>query len=461
MRRFTRTVASRRWFARGLSRLSREALLRVGAAGPVSSTPATMAAVRSLSTTSLCLAPKEAPYQCGECGKTFRLLNALNHHILTRHGNNAKALMKKDGKMVEMSAEQLKAGSHGIGGAAAAAAAAPAPGLNATPSVDPSSTPLTPAPSLSAPGAVVGSGASTAGSGFPGMFGAPFGAAPLTSPQINQATAAGVVGGSAAPLPTPHSAAVDTVADEDTEKRNFVCTICQKTFRLEAALQHHYQAKHNMDMPSTLGGGGAAAAAASSSALPGVMGDLGGLPGSAASFASATGATASGAGGLSAAEAAVAASSSTAGLASMSAAQYIRQQEGALPNAPQYHLDVAPNAPEEGDVAAHWRCVNLCVLMGSVQEVEEGYVFQDHVLQFTVATEFANPAPGDPDMDFHTVRVYGADFWQPLKADIQAGGRFLVTGRLRMVPQFDTLMKKYYHYPVIQVFPGTGNVVRA
>ncbi|KPI84273.1 putative RNA-editing complex protein [Leptomonas seymouri] len=465
MRRFACAAAQRRWLVLGLSRVAR-GLLDAEAVHLLGSTPAVTVTVRALHTTPLCLTPKEAPYQCGGCGKTFRLLNALHHHILTRHGNNAKALMKKDGELVEMTAEQLKGGSH------SGASAPSVPGLSAAPSSHPSSPSFS--SSTAALPAVGGVGAVPAtGPGFPGLFGAPFGAAAdLNTPPAASSAPAGAVAGTpiASAVRAPGSSAAasgsastsgasaDAPAEADTEKRIHVCTICQKTFRLEAALQHHYQAKHNMDMPSLMGSGssssgGATSSASSSSAVAGGFAGFG-------SSGSSTAANGIGGAAVDAPPGGDASSSSSFSLAGMSAAQYIRQQEGTLPDAPQYHLDVAPNAPEEGDVAAHWRCVNLCVLMGSVQEVEEGYVFEDHVLQFTVATDFANPSPGDPDMDFHTVRVYGDEFWKPLKADIQAGGRFVVTGRLRMVPQFDTVMKKYYHYPVIQVFPGTGNVVR-
>jgi DNA-directed RNA polymerase subunit RPC12/RpoP len=444
MHRFTWGAVQRRWLLVGVPHVART-FARVNSPALMPFTSALTAAERSLHTTPLLRAPRESPYQCGECGKTFRLLNALNHHILTRHGNTAKALVKKDGKFVEMTAEQLKGSSSSQDGASPAAM----PGLSTTTSTNLASSP--PAPG--------GTAAAVSGAaGFPGMFGAPFGAsASLNAPPSTSADLAGATPGvpltsspsSSAAAATNGGASGDTLADEDTEKRSYVCTICQKTFRLEAALQHHYQAKHNMDMPSATGGSDSNAAVGTSESSAATAGGLAGSPGG------------SGGVGAGVSVAGTNGSLSSPGAGGTSAAQYIRQQEGTLPDAPQYHLDIAPNAPEEGDIAAHWRCVNLCVLMGSVQEVEEGYVFQDHVLQFTVVTEFANPAPGDPDMDFHTIRVYDAGFWQPLKADLQAGGRFLVTGRLRMVPQYDTTLKKYYHYPVIQVFPGTGNVVRA
>ncbi|CBZ23729.1 putative RNA-editing complex protein [Leishmania mexicana MHOM/GT/2001/U1103] len=444
MRRIGVATCQRRWLASAL-------LPRAGKCGApwsgdssVLDTAASLTtAVREVRSTAVCCAPKDAQYQCGGCGKTFRLVNALNHHIMTRHGNNAKALMKKDGKLVPVETDQLKGGVHCGSSSSSTATASSATLAGAAAAA--SSSPL--------------SGGAT--SPFPAHFAAPFGAAaasmggvapsftpPGTAPGVLQAPAA--AGGTTASHGDNGNGAVG--AAEETEKRMFVCTVCQKTFRLEAALQHHYQAKHNMDMPtsasspSSLGGASTAPGTGGASAsTPGEPGANGG--GSAGAFGGVPGGCAEG-------------TAAPANASSLGAAQYVRQQEGALPDAPQYHLDVAPNAPEEGDIAAHWRCVNMCVLMGDVQEVEEGYVFEDHVLQFTVATEFATPAPGDPDMDFHTVRVYGHEFWAPLKADVQCGGRFLVTGRLCMVPQFDTQLKKYYHYPVIQVFPGSGNVVR-
>ncbi|KAG5510971.1 hypothetical protein JKF63_06473 [Porcisia hertigi] len=432
MQRIAVATSQRRWLALALLRRARSHSTPWSRCSfLLDNGPPLTGAVREMCTTVVRYAPKEAQYQCGECQKTFRLLNALNHHIMTRHGNNATALMKKDGKMVPVEVDQLKGGAHGASSSlstAAPSAATPAGGATAT-------------SSFAAPGASTAAAASP----FPGLFAAPFGAATAV-PTGKQASPS-------APLdPTPAGGTpvsngdagngADKPSDADMEKRLFVCTLCQKTFRLEAALQHHYQAKHNMDMPtsaSTLasqsstgatpatGGVSAHTPGAASGGVPGAAGDVTTAPGNPPGF---------------------------------SALHYVRQQEGALPDAPQYHLDVAPNAPEEGDIAAHWRCVNLCVLLGEVQEVEEGYVFEDHVLQFTVATEFTAPAPGDPDMDFHTVRVYGHDFWAPLKADMQTGGRFLVTGRLCMVPQFDPQLKKYHHSPVVQVFSGSGNVVR-
>ncbi|KAG5486254.1 hypothetical protein LSCM1_07377 [Leishmania martiniquensis] len=435
MRRIAVAACQRRWLALvPLPRVGKCVTPWSGRSSLIDTAAPITTSLREVSTTAARNAPKDAPYQCGECGKAFRLLNALTHHIMTRHGNCAKALIKKDGRLVPLEPDQLKGTAHGgspastapAAGAVAAASFSPLPSSAASPYTAPFATPLD--------HVAASIGGTAAPSAPPGpVSGVQAAAAPATA-----GSGEGGNGGDRAAA--------------DTEKRMFVCTVCQKTFRLEAALQHHYLAKHNMEMPTSslssalLGGASTAAATIDAS------GPSPGAPGSTTGGGSTTG---SGVSGTAADNAAV-----PGGASSFSAAQYVRQQEGALPDAPQYQLDVAPNAPEEGDIAAHWRCVNICVLMGEVQEVEEGYIFQDHVLQFTVATEFASPAPGDPDMDFHTVRVYGHDFWAPLKEDIQTGGRFLVTGRLCMVPQFDMQLRKYYHYPVIQVFAGSGNVVR-
>lgn len=324
-----------------------------------------------------------ALYQCGDCSKTFRLLNALNHHIMTKHGGKAKALHRMpDGKLEPVDA------------------------ATATSSSKPASSVGTPKPAAPM-------------TGFPSM--APFGGLTGTS-----------FGASASHVAPTASASAEAAepgegSEADGEKQAaFVCTICQKTFRLEAALQHHYQAKHNMAAP-------ASATAASSAGGEGASDGGTAVPGATSPAAS---------------------EDATKGPAT--ASEYVRQQEAELPTAPQYHLDVAPNAPDEADVAAHWRCNNFSVLMGIVQDIKTGYVFEDHVLQFTVATQFEAPSPGDPDKDFHLVRVYEESFWRPLKEELKDGDVVLVNGRLRMVPQYDAVLRKYYHHPVVQVFPGTG-----
>ncbi|RNF02298.1 putative RNA-editing complex protein [Trypanosoma rangeli] len=353
-------------------------------------------------------APKmETPaYQCGQCGKSFRLLNALNHHIMTKHAGHAKAMVLRAGKLEEVKPDEVKSKSS-------------------------QTRDVTPAASMASTGAVWPT--TQLPTGFPGMEYSPLGgAAPFATP-LGVASAVPLKSppGPGATIPTGANGneTESFVTDEDAEKKLFVCTICQKTFRLEAALQHHYQAKHNMEMPTTSTSTASTRAASHSTTIAGAATTIfGGNTDDAAR--------------------------------SMTGTHYVHSQESVLPQAPQYHLDVAPNAPEEGDVAAHWRCVNHCVVLGPVQNIQEGYVFEEKVVQFTLITDFEGPSPGDPDKDFHTVRVFDSSFCEQLKKELKEGERFLVTGRLRMIPQYDSAMKKYYHYPVIQVHPGCGSVVR-
>lgn len=332
-------------------------------------------AVRFIAATRMHFAPEAASgFQCSVCGKGFRLLNALNHHIATRHAGQAKPLaVDVDGKTSE------------------AAVVA----KTATPQVQPQ--PQKPSAAPSMPGV------------FPGLFP---GAQALATPSSAEG-----------------SAPSDDGAD-DPEKKLFVCTVCQKTFRLEAALQHHYQAKHGMEMPQP-----------QQSSPSAQVGGVGGLKQATGAF---------GVNLASVLEGAADAPSIT---------QYVHVGDPTQPSMPQYHLDVAPNAPEEGDLAAHWRLVNHCVLVGEVSEIQEGYVFEERVLQCLVATDFDNPSPGDPDKDFHTVRIYGsAETLQAMKSIVTPNSRVFVSGRLRLVPQFDTITNKYYHHPVVIVPEGGGSV---
>lgn len=364
--------------------------------------PPLVLSVRSYRGTSCVHAPKTeaAAYQCSECGKTFRLANALNHHIMTKHAGKAKAMVNKSGKLEEIKLEETK--------------------NRASQATETASSP--PA-----------SNAFASAHGMPGMAYSPLGGAMPFGGAFGVPSSTPVAtGGSTATTTTATTASAPTeapVTDEDADKKLFVCTICQKTFRLEAALQHHYQAKHNMEMPTASTSAGSKSAAQGSAGVGAANAIFGG----------------------GAAEDAAKSSSGT---------HYVHSQESVLPQAPQYHLDVAPNAPEEGDVAAHWRCVNHCVVLGPVQNIQEGYVFEEKVVQFTLVTNFEGPSPGDPDKDFHTVRVFDDSFCERLKQELKEGERFLVTGRLRMVPQYDGAMKKYYHYPVIQVYPGCGSVMK-
>lgn len=414
-----------------------------------------------------------ASYQCSVCLKGFRLQNALNHHILTRHGGDAKViLIGKDGKPLPEGAAPAAPAAASPAGAARAAPGAARPSPTASPS------------SRSAPG----SGPASA----PGLGAAPSSrpmgmgmAAAAAQQQQQQAARAAAAAASAAAqqqqqqqaaAPSAAAAAAeegDTTGSTDANEKRFVCTICQKTFRLEHALHHHYQAKHNIESPTAamMGRSGAegadagASAQSSSSAAPTTpsggaapinpFGMMGGAQ--AGSFAAAAGA------GAAARAAADTDPLSTSNYVHGSADGSGAAGVGSASNQPQtwqYHLDVAPNAPEEGEMAAHWRLVNHGVFLGTVQDVQEGFVFEEPVVQFVLATQFESPSPGDPDKDLHTVRVYGGgDFASSIRAMLRTNKRVMVTGRVRLVPQYEHSTNKFYHYPIVMVHPGSGSVM--
>jgi hypothetical protein len=99
-------------------------------------------------------------------------------------------------------------------------------------------------------------------------------------------------------------------------------------------------------------------------------------------------------------------------------------------------------------------------MMGVAQDVQEGFVFEERCLQFIVVTHFNDAAPGDPDRDFHTVRVLGDEMCKVLASTLKgaAGRRVMVSGRLRLVPQYEPAAGKYYHFPMILVQGGAGAV---
>ena len=112
------------------------------------------------------------------------------------------------------------------------------------------------------------------------------------------------------------------------------------------------------------------------------------------------------------------------------------------------------------------------LLLGTVQDIQEGFVFEDPVTQFILVTDFEGAHPGEPDKDFHTVRVHGAAMSKTVRqmllgtnenggassTALAAGSRVLVSGRLRVVPQYESKSNKYYHFPVVQVNEGSGFV---
>ncbi len=343
-------------------------------------------------------------YKCGACAKVFRLPNALTHHILTKHGGEAQVV-------------HCDANGNTIA---------------AEPTVVPPAAPPVAATDAAAPTAATPTAATSPAAS----------AEPLASAASRQAPADAPVATPTPPSTSPSSETAET--PDDFAGKKFVCHLCSKPFRLEAALAHHYQAKHGVEMPGAAAGTSVGAADA------------------AASLASDAAAAAEGA-------APPAAGGSAAGAPHQT---YIASTDVVAPQPPQYHLDAAPNAPEEREIAVHARCVNHVVLVGAAQDITQGYVFEDRVLQFVVTTMFDDPAPGDPDRDFHTVRVFGEELAAAVAEQLRGAGAsassataggvkrtVMVSGRLRMIPQYEPTAGRYYHFPVVHVHAGSGNVV--
>jgi hypothetical protein len=310
-------------------------------------------------------------YQCSSCLKPFRLLNAIVYHIKTKHNGDAKAIaLGPDGQPLPEGSQTQT--SSATPAAAAAGAATPGPTAGATAS------------------------------------------APSGTTTISDATK--LPGSTPAPEPVP----------EQTEKL-FVCSVCQKAFRLEAALQHHYLVKHNMDSPTS----------ATASATPKTSeGAASGQPAAPTGTTTITDSTPQ----------------------APASHQYARSAEPVEPQPPQYHLEVAPNAPEESEIAVHSMCVNRISLVGEISELATGYVFEEPAVQFTLATDFEKPHVGDPDKDFHTVRVLGRTAIDRLRPILQEGNRVMVSGRLRLIPQYESSVSKFYHFPVVLVENGSASI---
>jgi hypothetical protein len=414
--------------------------------------------------------PGAASYKCSACGKAFRMPNALTHHITTKHGGDAQSIpLDSAGKPI------TTIGSTSTSSTTTATATTTPPAAS-----NQQQTPTQTSP-----------------------------------PQQQQPPSASSSTSSASSIPVPDPTGVSTdsppassqqqqISEEEFSKKSFVCTICQKPFRIEAALLHHYKAKHGIEQA----GGSEIPAApelSSEATTSTTQQQQSNLSNEAQTSTNPNEQTVS-----------VNDVSQTMintqqqqqqqqQASSASSAQYQihnqqQQQQQQIQHAttasetvtaplpPQYHLDVAPNAPEEREIAVHHACVNNITLLGAAQDAAVGYVFEDRVLQFVVATAFDSPAPGDPDRDFHTVRVYlkggdsckddqtlvdnyfGKDIADQLmmmsSSSSSASGsnknlptkKVLVSGRLRMVPQYEPTTGRYYHFPVVQVQQGSGYV---
>lgn len=131
-------------------------------------------------------------------------------------------------------------------------------------------------------------------------------------------------------------------------------------------------------------------------------------------------------------------------------------------------------------VASQSSSINSVSLVGVAHDIQLGFVFEESVLQFTLTTTSLQtntlvPAPPGSaaanqshgagateecvvEKDHHVVRCFGEVFSQEVQQKIKEGSVVCVSGRLRLNPQLEPSVNKYYYFPYIQVQPPFGQV---
>ncbi|KEG06579.1 RNA editing complex protein MP18 [Trypanosoma grayi] len=110
------------------------------------------------------------------------------------------------------------------------------------------------------------------------------------------------------------------------------------------------------------------------------------------------------------------------------------------------------------------RCksVNSVTLVGVVHDIQNGFVYEDAVTQFTLTTTSIDTTHPTQEVvvekDHHTIRCFGELFSAEVKHKIKEGNVVCVNGRLRLSPQLEPSCNKYFYFPYIQVQPPHGQV---
>lgn len=108
--------------------------------------------------------------------------------------------------------------------------------------------------------------------------------------------------------------------------------------------------------------------------------------------------------------------------------------------------------------------INSVSLVGVAHDIQQGFVFEDPVLQFTLTTTALHTTPetGNAECvvekDHHVIRCFGELFSQDIHQKVKEGSVVCVSGRLRLNPQLEPSVNKYYYFPYIQVQPPHGQV---
>lgn len=133
-------------------------------------------------------------------------------------------------------------------------------------------------------------------------------------------------------------------------------------------------------------------------------------------------------------------------------------------------------------VPSHTSSINSVSLVGVAHDIQLGFVFEESVLQFTLTTTSLQtnavvpPLPGGGtarpshhggvggteecvvEKDHHVIRCFGELFSQEVHQKIKEGSVVCINGRLRLNPQLEPSVNKYYYFPYIQVQPPYGQV---
>lgn len=135
---------------------------------------------------------------------------------------------------------------------------------------------------------------------------------------------------------------------------------------------------------------------------------------------------------------------------------------------------ISPTPPPQG-ASAKTASINSVSLVGVAHNIESGFVFEEAVLQFTLTTTAlqtnvssassegcASNATSNAECvverDHHVIRCFGEVFSQEVQNKIKEGSVVCVNGRLRLNPQLEPSVNKYYYFPYIQVQPPHGQV---
>jgi hypothetical protein len=108
------------------------------------------------------------------------------------------------------------------------------------------------------------------------------------------------------------------------------------------------------------------------------------------------------------------------------------------------------------------RTVNNVTLVGVVHDIQNGFVFENAVTQFTLTTTSLDTTSAAQEClvekDHHTIRCFGEAFSAEVKGKIKEGNVICINGKLRLNPQLESSCNKYFYFPYVHVEPPFGSL---